>query len=413
MASYILETAIQNYLRERPSKKDFFDGLEEKRMEFVSRFPIKKIPNIRIKDYVQGFGSKESFCWWMENGLKILGDIHGGTAEKFGVYYSQDDKDYRSTKKFARGGNTEEAFHNVKQAISDLLIAGKMENLKAIESNPISPMLKGKILSTYFPERYLDIYYWFHLNFFLEQLNLYGKNLGNREEVQKREILIKLRNNHPILREWSLQEFVKFLYWHIGHPREFNPKELPESADALPETPVFPPISEVHIEFLDTLPTQEDRQKDRTRAGKRNPGKTDFEAEYRLNQIIGERGEFYVVEIEKQWLLKHNQPELANQIKHTSQEDDGAGFDIESFNLDGTPKYIEVKATRRKPGTAIFFLTENELQTARNLESFHIYVVFDVLSLIPKIWRWPHPFKEEQINVKREPILYRVTYWPE
>lgn len=274
-------------------------------------------------------------------------------------------------------------------------------------------MLKGKILSTYFPDRYLDIYYWKHLNFFLEKLNLFGKTLGKHEEIKKREILINLRNSHPILQEWTLQEFVKFLYWHIGHPRDYKPEEIPESDDDLVETPVSPPFSEVHPEFLDTLPASDKIQKDRTRTGNRKPGKTDFEADYRRRKEIGEKGELYVLEMEKQWLKKHNMTELVTRVQHTSQEDDGAGYDIESVELDGTPKYIEVKSTVSVPGKANFYLTENELKTAREKDNYYIYVVFSVVSLAPKIWRWRHPFKEEMSNVKREPVLYRVTYSPE
>jgi hypothetical protein len=413
MASYILETAIQNYLRERPSKQAYFDELEELRHNFVEKFPIKSILKMTLDEYVQGKRSHDSFCYWMENRLKSLGDIHGGTSEKFGVYYSKEDGDYRYTEKFAQGGNIEQAFDHVKESIKDLLHAGKQENLTSINANPISNMLKGKILSTYFPHRYLDIYDWKHLNFFLEKLNLYEKNLGKHEEIKKREILINLRNSHPILQEWTLQEFVKFLYWHIGHPRDYKPEEIPETDEDLIETPVFPPFSEAHPEFLDTLPSSDKIQKDRTKTGNRKPVKIDFEADYRRRKEIGEKGELYVLEMEKQWLKKHNMTEFLTRVKHTSQEDDGAGYDIESVELDGKPKYIEVKSTVSVPGKVNFYLTENELKTASEKDNYYIYVVFSVATLAPKIWRWRHPFKEEMSNVKREPVLYRVTYSPE
>jgi Domain of unknown function (DUF3883) len=46
-------------------------------------------------------------------------------------------------------------------------------------------------------------------------------------------------------------------------------------------------------------------------------------------------------------LLPAARADLAAKARHVSQiEGDGAGYDIESFEIDGTPKFIEVKTTR-------------------------------------------------------------------
>ncbi len=38
---------------------------------------------------------------------------------------------------------------------------------------------------------------------------------------------------------------------------------------------------------------------------------------------------------------------LAEKVRHVSQlQGDGAGYDIESYSLDGTIKYVEVKTTK-------------------------------------------------------------------
>ena len=75
------------------------EELEELRTEFVKKFPRFKIPSLTFDEYVQGKGSKSSFCYWVERKLTDLGHIQGATADKFGVYYSKERNSYRFVKK--------------------------------------------------------------------------------------------------------------------------------------------------------------------------------------------------------------------------------------------------------------------------------------------------------------------------
>jgi hypothetical protein len=62
-----------------------------------------------------------------------------------------------------------------------------------------------------------------------------------------------------------------------------------------------------------------------------------------------------VVAYERHTLTQHGRPDLAQRIRHVAQmEGDGAGYDVLSFNQDGTVKYIEVKTTRGAAETAFF-----------------------------------------------------------
>lgn len=94
------------------------------------------------------------FCHTIERRLDGLGRVTGSTSNKFGVYFGRTKSDaeyrYRYTKKF--GSNHLEAFENIKQALIDLVDAGKQEDIETLVSNPISTMFKGKILSTYYPD---------------------------------------------------------------------------------------------------------------------------------------------------------------------------------------------------------------------------------------------------------------------
>lgn len=68
-----------------------------------------------------------------------------------------------------------------------------------------------------------------------------------------------------------------------------------------------------------------------------------------------------------------------------------------------------MKATRSKVGDSNFFLTINELNTAQENSNYYIYVVFDILSKNPKIWKIKNPFNPVNTNINLSPISYKVS----
>jgi hypothetical protein len=106
---------------------------------------------------------------------------------------------------------------------------------------------------------------------------------------------------------------------------------------------------------------------------------TDYLERHARNRDVGLMGERLVVEHERAWLSAHGRPDLAKQVVHVpSTLGDGAGYDVSSFLLDGSPHHIEVKATRGSI-TAPFFLSASELGYAREQpEAYSIYRIFDL-----------------------------------
>lgn len=187
---------------------------EERRLDFVNKFAIAKIKDIAIDDYVIGKQSKDSFCYRIENELKALGDIHGATAKKFGIYFNRKMGRYDSPKKFDQG---EDTFENIKSLIIGLLEDGEGYNLEGIERNPLSNMFKGKILSTYFPEKFLCIFSNEYLMFFLDSLKIgYDPKIS---EVYKRNLLLEFKNKDKEMKNWTVAEFSKYLHNKFGTPK--------------------------------------------------------------------------------------------------------------------------------------------------------------------------------------------------
>jgi len=397
------ETRIDELLKNR--KKLY--ALREK---FVNKFTPEFIKDMPIELYAIGnkdAGRGENFCYILERKLGDLGSIVGANAFKFGVYYGKTSSDpeekYRFTKKF--GSTYQEAFQEVKKEILSLLKAGKDENLDEIVRNKLSAMFKGKILSTYFPERYLNTFSDGHLKHYLTHLNIDTPVLLKADPVIKREALVKFKDQDTVMEKWPLDLFSTFLdSEYPGKPTNRGKKE--SNQDPLrdyrqPEFHVNPQPEWVDLQITNPNITNSGRHK-----GSRNSN-PDYEKEARILKRLGNRGEKIVFELEKSRLSERGKKNLAEKVERAKY--DHLGYDIKSFEENGEPRYIEVKTTRSKVGNANFFLSINELNTAKELQNYYVYIVFEILTKKPKVWKVKNPFNPENNNVAKTPINFRVT----
>lgn len=82
------------------------------------------------------------------------------------------------------------------------------------------------------------------------------------------------------------------------------------------------------------------------------------------NRALGRMGEERVLAHERAGLLAAGRADLAHRIRWVSEVDgDGAGYDIASFDIDGSDRLIEVKTTNGWERTP-FHITRNELAVA-------------------------------------------------
>ena len=132
------------------------------------------------------------------------------------------------------------------------------------------------------------------------------------------------------------------------------------------------------------------------------------------NRSLGDRGEKLVLNHERKKLIEAGRQDLADQIEHVALVDSRAGYDIRSFEVDGSELRIEVKTTAG-PKSAAFFISANEVRASvRHPDEFRIYRVFglrgeeeqagfyvlkgdvtEVLDLVPSSYRaLPRPIAE-------------------
>lgn len=153
-------------------------------------------------------------------------------------------------------------------------------------------------------------------------------------------------------------------------------------------TTVQPPnLAEIDINSVFVAPPKPNR---RISSNVRNQQRTgppiDFGILDAQNRALGAQGEQYVLDLEKKRLLTANREDLASSVEMVSQtRGPDAGYDIRSFEKDGTEIHIEVKTTNGSNNTP-FLITLNEVRASEALcESYRVYRVFD-FSQEPKIY---------------------------
>ncbi|WP_374263985.1 DUF3883 domain-containing protein [Zoogloea sp.] len=319
------------------------DMAVQARGQFLEAFPIKRLSTLTIDDYVIG-RQLPTFCAHVEAKTRPWANIQGATSGKFGIYFgktaSDPKKTYRFTRKF--GETRDEAFGSVKAALLELIELGQARRLSFsdIDENPLSQMFKAKILSLYFPERFLNVCS-------AEHLRALGSELGYDEDLpisEYQHLLIVAKHSCKRTRLWSNPKFMSFLlqvYLHRGENR--------------PVKAIFAPPEETHrrVNF-------EDVQAERTR--------------------IGKAAEEYALVWEKQRLEGLGLGELESLIADC-RDQPGYGYDFLSHSTREQRRFIEVKAVGKFRGGAghRFFLSDNELDVSkseRHRDGYFFYLVF-------------------------------------
>ena len=96
-------------------------------------------------------------------------------------------------------------------------------------------------------------------------------------------------------------------------------------------------------------------------------------------------------------------------IEWESKVDDSLGYDILSYELDGTPRYIEVKTTKgNRSNSFSFYISHNELEKSKVLKNYWIYQVFFSVGQQPVISLIEDPFNAKDINITALNYLVNV-----
>lgn len=188
--------------------------IESLRREFVREFDRETLENLTLEQYALRTGDKSNFCYRLEREQIGMGDIRSATAQKFGVWVRKGTGEYDYTKKY--GETVERAFETIRSEICRLVDAGAGNDYYAIRRNKIAPIVRYKILAMYYPDRFLTIHSRQHLSYFCSKAGLVC--LENDDELMLQKKLLIWKDSHEEMQDWSLLEYVAYLYEHFGHP---------------------------------------------------------------------------------------------------------------------------------------------------------------------------------------------------
>ena len=126
------------------------------------------------------------------------------------------------------------------------------------------------------------------------------------------------------------------------------------------------------------------------------------------NKRIGDLGEIWVYKYEKNFLETNGKKRLAEKVEHVAKyKGDGLGYDILSYELDGKPKYIEVKTTKGNKNST-FFVSRNELEKSIiENENYFLYRVYEYDEELEKGKLLK--INGELTSICNTPINYKVT----
>lgn len=132
---------------------------------------------------------------------------------------------------------------------------------------------------------------------------------------------------------------------------------------------------------------------------------TDFLKLEAQNMALGYSGEKLVLAHERARLTSAGRSDLTGRVEHVSESlGDGLGYDIRSFDDDGSDRFIEVKTTRNGLCTP-FYVSSNELSVSLALNAkFYLYRLF-ALRHSPQMYLSNGPIDSA---FRLTPIIYRA-----
>jgi len=286
-------TELRDYQIEFEKNRQYFNsGFKEingLRKKFTADYSINGITDLTKDQYVIGKGDS-TFCNRIENDLNEWGNIHGSPAIKFGLYFGKYGED--KTRKYRIGrkeyGTDENiALKKILSAIVELL--ENKNDFEVLKKNPISPMFKGKILSVFYPNDFLNIFSAKHLNYFI---NILGLDNESKSELDKQALLLNFKVSDKVMEKWSVYEFSKFLYSSFGNPND-EVKEDKISKE-LKEFKLkdFPPIESLKFDYVELQTNVFPEPKGK---GNKKGTKIDYSNRSKRFKRIGDRGEQIVL----------------------------------------------------------------------------------------------------------------------
>ena len=126
---------------------------------------------------------------------------------------------------------------------------------------------------------------------------------------------------------------------------------------------------------------------------------------------VGNSGEWLVLEMEKKKLIEAQRPDLAERIVHEADLGNYPGYDILSYNPDGSRRCIEVKASKGRISGVI--MTNNEKNAAEELGHEFVLAIVENVFKNPTIQYLSNPLVSLGGQSNPSPHSWNFHLWKE
>jgi DNA polymerase III delta prime subunit len=152
--------------------------------QFLSKYPLESIDDLELEEYCVGRGDNDSFCWWLETGLRDLGRYFPGSANSYRIYWSKKRETYIKSGYIKNVEQDEKALSVLVKDIQEFLNKKDPE----LMGNKIGRALILKLLQTYYPDDYFPINGPDHID---NALKLFKIDAGDTTYYERNQLLNK------------------------------------------------------------------------------------------------------------------------------------------------------------------------------------------------------------------------------
>jgi len=253
-----LEYYVKKFKKNRqcfdPVRKSV-DEIEEIRKNFVTEFSKEKIEKMTLQQYVAGYkdpktGTKKEDSF--SSKISIPGPF-GSLENPSGMFTFEifiraetQEPDYDKTKY----SSTEDAFESTKNSILKLLEAGEKCNIESINKIDLHSLLKSKILSIYFADKFLNIHSKTAIVQIASDLELGSeKDLKKKSLFQIQQLLLNYKNEKEFLKDLYIIDYGHILWRFYDKGNPSRRKQIKSISYYLDELSKYS-ISTTHIQVL-------------------------------------------------------------------------------------------------------------------------------------------------------------------
>ena len=180
--------------------------------KFQARFPADRLAAMSLQDYAIGGGGQDNFCWWLERGLADIGRYTPGSSRGHFIYRQKDGTFYLP-REFASWG-PEQAMAEVAGWHAQAVALGLGANPEAADAEPLArraPSRTGKLLQSYFPDRFLPINSMEHMAKLLAGFGVSAEHIPDGP-VARNRLLFRLFEEVAAPRGLTPLDFGRILY---------------------------------------------------------------------------------------------------------------------------------------------------------------------------------------------------------